>query len=98
MAVEMYRHDGSGARRNRLLDPSRVQIECRILNIHINRFGADVGNSPTSGYERARSGNHFVARFYIEQEQSNVQRGGAAVKSHAVFRPAKPSKILFELR
>ena len=88
MPVKMHRHDRLRPRRDRAFDQFRVQIERRVVNVHIDRLGADVGNRPTRRHKRVRRGDDFVARPDVQQQHRHVQRGGAAVEAHAVFRPA----------
>ena len=96
--VEMDRQDRLGARRDGAFDQLRVQVERRVVNIHIDRLGAHVGNGPTGGDESAGGGDDLIARADVEQQHRDMQRRGAAVEPDAMLRAAKPGEILLELR
>ena len=98
MAVEMHRHDGLGARRDGAFDQLGVEIEDGVVNIHKDRFRADVGNRPARGDEREGRGDDLVARADAEQQHGHVQRRGAAVESGTVFRADEFGEVLFKLR
>ena len=67
MAVKMHRHDGLGSRRDGAFDQLRIEVHRGVVNVHINRLRADVGNRPARRDERERRGDDFVARPDVEQ-------------------------------
>ena len=70
MAVKMHGHDGLGARRDGAFDELRIEIERGVVNVHINRLGADVGNRPARRDERERRGDDLVAGADAEQQHA----------------------------
>ena len=74
-----------------------IEVEGGVFDIHVNRFGADIGNGPTRGDEGERRGDDFIARPDAEHDHGDVQGGGAAVEAEAMFRAEVFGEILFEL-
>ncbi len=97
LAVQMHGQQGLGARRDGRFDQPGIEVERGIINIHIDRPRAAIGNSPTGGNERERRGDDFIARADIVEAHGHVQRRSAAVEAERVFDVAIGGEVLFKL-
>ena len=98
LAVQMHRHDGPGAWCDGAFDEFRIKIERGVVNIHIDRFGADVGNRPTGGHECERRGDDFITGANSQQHHGHMQRRSAAVETDAMVRTSIFGKVLLKMR
>ena len=98
VAVEMNRHEGFGARGDGLFDALGVDAAGLVVDININRTGTDVGNGPACGNKGLGRGNNFIARTDVKNAQSDMERGGAAVKTDSVLCAAESGEVFLKLR
>jgi len=97
MAVQMDWHDCFGARSDCTLDELRVEVEGLVVDVDINGLCARVRNGPTGGYESGWGSDDLITRADVEQEQSYMESGGAAVEPDTMLCLAKTRKIFFKL-
>jgi len=94
----MHRHDCFRPRGYGLFNQCGVNVEGLVVNVHIHRLRAGIRNGPARRDERVRRADDFIARFDIEQQHRDVQRGGAAIETQRVPGVAIAGKVLFKLR
>ncbi len=66
LAVEAYRHNGSGRRRDRGLDPLRIDIAGFRLDIHKNGVSTEEGNDLRGGNKAERRRDELVTGPHIQ--------------------------------
>ena len=59
---QVHRNDGLGLRRDRFLNPARIDVERRRVDIHKHRPGPQPRHRPRRRKERKRRQNDFVPR------------------------------------
>ena len=95
--VKMDGHHHLGFGGDGALELFRVEIHRPLLDIHIDRLCADIGNRPARRHECVGGGDHFIPRLEAEQQQRNMQGRCPAVEGDAMLRADEGGEIFFEL-
>src|SRR6266480_2076740 len=85
LAVQMHGHDGFGAGRDGALDQFWIEIERGVVDVDEHWRGADVRDGPARGDEGLGRGDDFVALADVEEQERDMERGGAAIEADAMF-------------
>jgi hypothetical protein len=75
----VHRHDGLGARRDRVLDRPRRDAQRLRVDVHQHHVRAEVAHHLGRGGEGVRGGDHLVAGPDAQRLQRQVQAGGGRV-------------------
>ena len=73
-----------------------VDIECRRIDVHVDRRRSHIADGGDSGVEGERNGDDFVARADSGREQRQMQRAGAGVDADRIVDIAIGRKLLFQ--
>ena len=88
-SVDVDWKDHSGARRNRSLDQSGIQVSIGRVDIDENGYGSAIGDGLRSCEKAVGTGDYFVVGLHSERQQGQVQRGRSGAKRNAMLSPQK---------
>ena len=96
VAVEMHRQDRLGARRDRGLDPVRIEAPAVGQDVDEHRLGAEVHDRRDRGDPVGVGEDDLVARPDAQRGQAHVQRPGAARRGDRVAHAEVVAKARLE--
>ncbi len=95
-AVQIDRQDGARARRDRLFDSRRIEVEGPRVDVDEDRNGQVMQDGRGGGQEGQRRDDDLVARLAAGRGDGGVQRGRARAERQGVLRPDEGGILLLE--